>query len=1845
MLLCFPCPQRKALWDYKKYNLSLAVHTDRHLHLAPTLRLEPSATFPLANNTRGNHFLFGPVAGAAAVTAFRLAQIETCVQIALQQLATLATITIGNHCHNDNGFALALPPHLALLSLLNRPQVSSVGFNVSTNRKTYRNKSLSAAMYHQHSQQQGPPPFSSGPRPPHHQQPPNPHQNRPPSNMLSPVMGFQFPRPTQLPDELESALAIRGARDVDHRHIDHMNQPNQHQNQGSASGISQHGSYGSNPMTLSSDNQSGQQQGVDWSSYQPPTKLFASPPPSAGHQSQRQQGPQQQPQSSHAGTSIPSWAATVSDSPSPQARHPNAGGSGGSGDGPALYTPESAGSILASFGLSNEDLEVLSHYPDDQLTPDTLPFILRDIQINKTGNQKTVASTSSSSFPRSVRDMPLPPSRSSPLKRSRSPEVPSLLTVTQTAGKVIDYGHASRAKAETGTRETFKRERLSNDRTVKMYPSSSFSSSAPKLEKTERRQVRLEHNESSKHGDRDYRRTGSDHRKSSRSPGREFARSSKSRNLDRDYRRDAPKPRPPSEAKSEASSRRSLSSSSGSRPRVSSKKLPTPTMISDFSAVSPKVYPHTCSLCHSQCDQEKDWVDHVNTVNHTAACRDLRNKYPGWKPYLPSRSGRYGSRALWDPMAHSPSHSVSRSLSGSRTPSPPPSKHRVGPRPHRANKGPFSPHNQARLQYYKEHPPQRGVKRPHEDFNKFSPGAGQHPPSSKAGYSSKHGPLQTPAKTGKSGTKPGTKPTKTSAKVPPAKRKKKTVPPASQDPFDANRLVYLTGIPKDASEQDVTDLVGSFGKINNVILMACSEEERHNGEGQKASVCMVKADCALTLANSTNLSIRGQQISASIAKKTKAGPSLDTTNSKPAPVQDNADPEGESGIKTRNCESATPADKIGEADQKTSDESMVLITGLPESGWTESDILQLVQTFGTPSDVITATQIGKVLVSVPDMEVAQEMVKVHTSKPARIQDRELKMTHLRPRVGLNTPVALYNLLMGSLDPLESSVAVGWSSLLVISNVPSTPSGPAEVQKLVRRFGTVIKTLELNNMVICEMATAAMALSVYKRFQKFPCIIHNNPLFFSRKPDPKVNTQTKVVPASLDSAEDITATGTGSQAADKDKDTTHTESSDSPLEGIKKEGDSKDAKLQSTDETVGEDEALKENRSQDEDMKKDPLTVAASDSLAAPQTEADLETHLRERSDVETVLETVEENKGVDNETHADEETKTKTSSSDGEAAFQEAAMPEHPEVTQEMVNALLVECRTRTVGPAAPSNGGHGETHMETERSNKAAEETKEQAKSHTEDHLKKKDRELKEKAARKEKEARDKQRREKERRDWEKKERTRREREQNEKARRDREEERREREWRERKRAYSEGLSGSRPSSWSEGHKQSSWSDGQCNNTEAETEMVDEEFDDFPFNLSDFVTVDEVGDVNDLPSSTSPSVPMETAEGGEDAPTSVQQESPGVMPTAVSTETCVSDVPAPLVTGDEPVTVSTAVTSDVFQSSDLIAAASTDAALGDASREDASQGNASQGDTSQGDASQGDASRGDASQADASQADASQADASQADASQGDASQGDASQGDASQADTSQAGASQADASQAGASQADASQADASQAGASQADASQADASQAGASQAGASQAGAPTSRTPAPTCPPKAPETTPLIEAALTAILDSTTEVEPAAPAGASNSPAGVVTSQRESGENGLQHNQATTEDMAFDKTEEGENKRDVKTEAPSVDIGKHERSEDPDTNTEEAVQRLLTAHSLPPFNPSSPVGLEYLVPKTGFFCKVCNRFFTGAKEAERNHCKTLKHYENLQKYLKTLELADVSVNPDTA
>nr|XP_035954758.1 RNA-binding protein 20-like isoform X1 [Halichoerus grypus] len=59
-----------------------------------------------------------------------------------------------------------------------------------------------------------------------------------------------------------------------------------------------------------------------------------------------------------------------------------------------------------------------------------------------------------------------------------------------------------------------------------------------------------------------------------------------------------------------------------------------------------------------------------------------------------------------------------------------------------------------------------------------------------------------------------------------------------------------------------------------------------------------------------------------------------------------------------------------------------------------------------------------------------------------------------------------------------------------------------------------------------------------------------------------------------------------------------------------------------------------------------------------------------------------------------------------------------------------------------------------------------------------------------------------------------------------------------------------------------------------------------------------------------------------------------------------------------------------------------------------------------------------------------------------------------------------------------------------------------------------------------------------------------------------------------------------------------------------------------------------SLPSWEPedvfselSIPLGVEFVVPRTGFYCKLCGLFYTSEEMAKINHCRSAVHYRNLQ------------------
>ncbi|KAM8806099.1 RNA-binding protein 20 [Eudromia elegans] len=61
------------------------------------------------------------------------------------------------------------------------------------------------------------------------------------------------------------------------------------------------------------------------------------------------------------------------------------------------------------------------------------------------------------------------------------------------------------------------------------------------------------------------------------------------------------------------------------------------------------------------------------------------------------------------------------------------------------------------------------------------------------------------------------------------------------------------------------------------------------------------------------------------------------------------------------------------------------------------------------------------------------------------------------------------------------------------------------------------------------------------------------------------------------------------------------------------------------------------------------------------------------------------------------------------------------------------------------------------------------------------------------------------------------------------------------------------------------------------------------------------------------------------------------------------------------------------------------------------------------------------------------------------------------------------------------------------------------------------------------------------------------------------------------------------------------------------------------------------------SIPLGVEFVVPRTGFYCKLCGLFYTNEETAKTSHCRSSVHYKNLQKYLSQLAEESLKMNEE--
>uniref|UniRef100_A0AAY4A0H3 C2H2-type domain-containing protein n=1 Tax=Denticeps clupeoides TaxID=299321 RepID=A0AAY4A0H3_9TELE len=251
---------------------------------------------------------------------------------------------------------------------------------------------------------------------------------------------------------------------------------------------------------------------------------------------------------------------------------------------PLRYTSESASSILANFGLTSEDLELLSLYPDEELTPDNLPFILRDIRMRK---------------------------------GKRIPERDDRLAPDPQHGKVIDYGHSSKFGYSEERSESFSRDHLPKDtlkyaREVAASGSPFGISTGPIAKKPTPMDIRSSAGLANIH----VPKVSSPLLPLPILPAVALP-----------VLGFGPRPALMKMGAVGAALQPAIRPSGfhASNP-AGVKRLPTPTMMNDYSAATPRIFPHTCSLCNVECAQIKDWIEHQNTNLHIERCRLLRKQ-------------------------------------------------------------------------------------------------------------------------------------------------------------------------------------------------------------------------------------------------------------------------------------------------------------------------------------------------------------------------------------------------------------------------------------------------------------------------------------------------------------------------------------------------------------------------------------------------------------------------------------------------------------------------------------------------------------------------------------------------------------------------------------------------------------------------------------------------------------------------------------------------------------------------------------------------------------------------------------------------------------------------------------------------------------------------------------------------------------------------------------------------------------------------------------------------------------------------------------------------------------------
>ncbi|XP_006866191.1 PREDICTED: matrin-3-like isoform X3 [Chrysochloris asiatica] len=109
----------------------------------------------------------------------------------------------------------------------------------------------------------------------------------------------------------------------------------------------------------------------------------------------------------------------------------------------------------------------------------------------------------------------------------------------------------------------------------------------------------------------------------------------------------------------------------------------------------------------------------------------------------------------------------------------------------------------------------------------------------------------------------------------------------------------------------------------------------------------------------------------------------------------------------------------------------------------------------------------------------------------------------------------------------------------------------------------------------------------------------------------------------------------------------------------------------------------------------------------------------------------------------------------------------------------------------------------------------------------------------------------------------------------------------------------------------------------------------------------------------------------------------------------------------------------------------------------------------------------------------------------------------------------------------------------------------------------------------------------------------------------------------------------EAALENGIKNEENRETGAESENADDPNKDTSENADGQSDDNKEdyTIPDEYRIGPYQPNVPVGIDYVIPKTGFYCKLCSLFYTNEDVAKNTHCSSLPHYQKLKRFLNKL------------